>query len=176
MLFERSDASRAGNEPSSRGTEDRRQFLRHSTALVAGVFAGLGASPDQVSALPVGWGEALDRDQQEAAYPVPAADGATIDRANQLILVRFQNKAYAFALACPHENTAVRWLARDNRFQCPRHESKYQPDGVFTSGRATRNMDRLGIRRDGANLLVNLVTLIRSDKDPAAWNAASVAL
>ena len=62
---------------------------------------------------------------------MPAADGVTIDRDAQVILVRFQQKVYAFNLACPHENTALRWRERDVRFQCPRHESQYQPDGTF---------------------------------------------
>ena len=112
----------------------------------------------------------------ECRYPIPQTDGVTIDRTNQVILVRFQNFAYAFNLACPHENTALKWLPKDGRFQCPRHESKYQPNGTFMSGRATRNMDRLAIRRDGSDLVVNLDTMWQSDRDAAAWAAATVSL
>jgi Rieske Fe-S protein len=144
--------------------------------LIAGVLAALGAPPEVVQAFPVRCGEPLGADKQEATYPIPETDGATIDRANQVILVRYQNKLYGFSLACPHEYTALRWLASENRFQCPRHESKYQADGVFVSGRATRNMDRLPIRRVGANVVVDLVNMYRSDKDKAAWDAAAVAL
>jgi Rieske Fe-S protein len=151
-------------------------FLRDTAVLVAGAFAGLGLSPGEARAFPVRWGEALDLSQQEATYPIPAADGVTIDRTNQIIVVRFQNKIYAFSLACPHENTALRWLADENRFRCPRHESRYQPDGVFITGRATRNMDRLPIRRSGGNVVVDLVNMYRSDKDKAAWDTAAVAL
>jgi Rieske Fe-S protein len=82
----------------------------------------------------------------------------------------------AFNLACPHENTALRWRRQDDRFQCPRHESKYQPDGTFIEGRATRNMDRLPIRRDGDQVVVDLSRMIRSDQEPDAWAAASVAI
>jgi hypothetical protein len=53
------------------------------------------------------------------------------------------------------------------RFQCPKHESKYTPNGTFTSGRATRNMDRLNIRHDGDMLAVDLSHMLKSDKDPA---------
>ena len=155
---------------------NRRMFLRDAAVLVAGAFAGLGLSPGEARAFPVQWGEALDLSQQEATYPIPTVDGATIDRTNQVIVVRFQNKIYAFSLACPHENTALRWLADENRFRCPRHESRYQPDGVFISGRATRNMDRLPIRRSGGNVVVDLVNMYRSDKDKAAWDTAAVAL
>jgi Rieske Fe-S protein len=114
--------------------------------------------------------------QSERSYPVPATDGATIDRDQQVILVRFQQRAYAFNLACPHENTALRWRAAESRFQCPRHESKYQPDGTFVSGRATRNMDRFAIRRSGGTFLVDLNQWFRSDQQPKEWAAAVATL
>ena len=63
------------------------------------------------------------------------------------------------------------------RFQCPKHHSQYQPDGEFITGRATRNMDRLAIRRDAANnIVVDPDTLYRSDEDAAEWKAAVVKL
>ena len=57
--------------------------------------------------------------------------------------MRFQGVVYAFNLSCPHQNTALKWQPDDQRFQCPKHKSRYQPDGTFISGRATRGMDRL---------------------------------
>jgi Rieske Fe-S protein len=110
----------------------------------------------------------------EVAYPLPVADGVMIDREHDVILVRFQGSCYAFGLSCPHQNTALRWLANDARFQCPKHKSKYAPDGVFLSGRATRNMDRLPIRRDGARLLVDAERVYESDRDAAGWAGARV--
>jgi Rieske Fe-S protein len=83
---------------------------------------------------------------------------------------------YAFALACPHENTALRWRPQDQRFQCPRHESKYQPDGTFLSGRATRNMDRFALRLDGQKIVVNLAKLYQSDRQKTEWEAAVIFL
>lgn len=111
---------------------------------------------------------------QEVTYPIPAADGATIDKEQQVILVRQQGNVYAFNLSCPHQNAAVRWVPDGPRFQCSRHDSRYQPDGTHTSGRATRNMDRLPIRRVGATLVVDTSRLIRSDQDPTGWAGASV--
>jgi Rieske Fe-S protein len=93
-----------------------------------------------------------------------------------VIVVRFQGKAYAFNLACPHENTALRWKARDGWFQCPRHESQYKPDGTFISGRATRNMDRFAVKRAGDSLVVDLNRLFRSDQQVQDWSAAAVAV
>jgi nitrite reductase/ring-hydroxylating ferredoxin subunit len=139
-----------------------------------------------LAGLLVGGGTALAADRQllkavrsgpaERAYPVPAADGVTIDRGEQVILVRFQQHAYAFNLACPHENAALRWKERDGHFQCPRHESQYRPDGTFISGRATRNMDRFAIRRAGDQLVVDLDRLFRSDEQPQDWGAAAASL
>jgi nitrite reductase/ring-hydroxylating ferredoxin subunit len=112
----------------------------------------------------------------ERRYPIPPDDSVTIDRAAQTIIVRARSHLYAFALSCPHQNNALRWLQKDGRFQCPKHESKYQPDGTFTSGRATRNMDRFAVRQDDAELVVDLTRWFQSDKDPAGWAAAQVVL
>jgi len=127
-------------------------------------------------ALPVAFGSSIGAAGSEHQYPVPAVDGVTIDRKAQVIVVRYQQHLYAFNLACPHENTALKWLPKDNRFQCPKHESQYQPTGIFTSGRATRNMDRLGVRREDSTLVVDASKFFQSDKNPAGWAAAMVAL
>jgi Rieske Fe-S protein len=89
-----------------------------------------------------------------------------------VILVRYQGAAYAFNLSCPHQHTALRWLAAEGRFQCPKHKSRYRPDGVFISGRATRGMDRFAIRLDGAQLAVDADTLLRQDEARERWEAA----
>lgn len=111
---------------------------------------------------------------QERTYPVPAADGVSIDRDAQVILVRQQQNVYAFNLSCPHQNAAVRWVADGTRFQCSRHDSRYSADGTHTAGRATRNMDRFPIRRDGPAVIVDVSRIIRSDQDPGGWAAAAV--
>ena len=112
----------------------------------------------------------------ERRYTIPAADSVNIDRQGQVILVRFQNSIFAFALACPHENAAVKWLPKDHRFQCSKHDSQYQPDGSHTSGRATRNLDRFAIRRDDTSVVVDLQHWFQSDKDNAGWTAAAIRL
>jgi len=63
-----------------------------------------------------------------------------------------------------------------SRFECSRHDSKYEPDGTYTSGRATRNMDRFPVRRNGDTIVVNVATLIQSDTNKAQWDAAAVTL
>jgi Rieske Fe-S protein len=156
--------------------ERRRDFLREALLAVAGAYATLGAAPARAAALSVRFGRALSGGDEEHAYPIPAADGAMIDKDNQIILVRYTQKVYAFNLSCPHQNTALRWHLEDGQFQCPKHHSRYQPDGVFISGRATRNMDRFGIRRDGANVVVDVDKFYRQDKNPVEWESAFLAL
>lgn len=158
------------------GAAGRRDFLREALLAVAGAYAALGLAPERAVALSVRLGSALSSRDEEHTYPLPASDGATIDKENQIILVRFEQKVYAFNLSCPHQNTALRWYAEDGQFQCPKHHSRYRPDGVFISGRATRSMDRLGIRRDGANVVVDVDKFYRQDKNPAEWAAAVLAV
>src|SRR5690348_11286071 len=154
---------------------DRRRFIRDALA-VASAFVALGASRTSALAMPVELIRASRRMDQTVTYPIPATDGAQIDKDNQVILVRWQNIAYAFNLSCPHQNTALRWDDADHRFQCPKHHSKYQPNGLFISGRATRGMDRFSIQRDGNKVVVNVNAMHKQDEDPGGWNAAVVKL
>jgi nitrite reductase/ring-hydroxylating ferredoxin subunit len=149
----------------------RRDFLQ--LACFSFTAAALGLNSADASALPVTFAEGLPAGA-EHRYPLPAVDGVTIDRKEQVIIVRYRGFLYAFNLSCPHENTALKWLPKDMRFQCPKHESKYQPNGTFMSGRATRNMDRLAIRKEPDALLVDLSHIIKSDVDSAAWGAATI--
>jgi len=111
---------------------------------------------------------------RQSGTPIPAADSVNVDHTAQLIVVRLQGRLYVFALSCPHQNNAVKWLPKDHRLQCTKHDSQYQPDGVHTAGRATRNLDRYVIRRDGDSVVVDLHRWMQSDKDPAGWAAAAI--
>lgn len=159
------------HEPPCDGCAARRDFLRQAV-LAATSLAGLSmAGPVRVLA-------ALESPAgvRTIRYPLPAADGVSIDSKNEVILCRSGTSVFAFALSCPHQNTALRVLPRNAGFQCPRHKSKYQPNGTFMSGRATRNMDRLQIARDGEVLVVDPAVAYESDTDPAGWAAAKVTL
>jgi nitrite reductase/ring-hydroxylating ferredoxin subunit len=153
------------------GCSSRRDFLQLTCFTLTAALLGLDDADASPLPIVVVDGEPYG---SEMRYPVPTADGVTIDRKQQAIVVRYRGQIYAFNLSCPHENTALKWLPKDGRFQCPKHESKYQPNGTFMSGRATRNMDRLAIRRDGDALYVDLSHIIKSDADPAAWAAATI--
>lgn len=153
---------------------DRRAFLQ-SAGCLAGTLALLGLGARDAFALDVSFATGT-QSGNERAYPVPFSDGVTVDRDAQVIIVRASGRIVALALACPHQNAAVKWLENDHRFQCTRHDSQYQPDGVYTSGRATRNMDRFPIRRDGTTLHVDVTRVFHSDQELAGWAAASVAV
>jgi Rieske Fe-S protein len=153
----------------------RRDFVREALARVLVALGAVAAFGGRADALPVlyaaGRGVRTDK-----AYPMPASDGAVIDKDESLIVARFENRVYAFSLACPHQNTAIRWQPDAKRFQCPKHKSRYRPDGAFIEGRATRGLDRFAVRRESEQLFVNLDALYREDKNSAEWIAAFVQL
>ena len=114
--------------------------------------------------------------RDEKSYPVPPKDGSQIDKDNGVIVTRWQGKLYAFSLACPHQNTGIRWYDKEGQFECPKHHSRFEPDGLYIkdSGRATRGLDRFAIRKDGNNVVVNLDKLYQEDDDESDWKAAVV--
>ena len=72
------------------GIVERRAFLRDATLAVAGIFVALGAATSDARALPVRMASALSHRGDERTYPVPIADGATIDKDESLIVARWQ--------------------------------------------------------------------------------------
>jgi nitrite reductase/ring-hydroxylating ferredoxin subunit len=147
----------------------RRAFLIGSARCAVAACA-LSFGPD-LAGLPIfevdGHAEGAER-----RYPVPPGDSVNIDRGASLILVRKGALVYAFSLACPHEQAAVKWVENAKQFQCTKHDSHYDPVGVHTSGRATRNLDRFPVRRDGKDVVVDVSKVWRSDLNPSEWNAA----
>jgi cytochrome b6-f complex iron-sulfur subunit len=133
---------------------DRRSFL--AAAMLLPVISGIRIS------------------REEKSYPIPATDGVSIDKDQDVIISRVQGKVFAFNLACPHQNTAIKWDGGKGRFQCPKHKSVYTPDGVFVEGRATRGLDRFAVRKDGNSIVVNLDSLLQEDEDAEQWKKAFI--
>lgn len=150
----------------------RRDFLRSGLMAVAALTAVAGVSaPLHAMARSYATGK---RRGDELTFPLPAADGATIDEANKLILVRFEGSVSAFSLECPHRQNALEWQPDNARFYCPKHKSTFKPEGTLIQGKAERNMDRFAVRLAGTNVLVNKDVVIKSSADAAAWAAAAV--
>jgi nitrite reductase/ring-hydroxylating ferredoxin subunit len=154
----------------------RRRFLRDSFVAAASALVAVGMGSSTAFAMPLEIIESVRRAGDNVSYAIPAADGAQIDKKNEVILVRWQNAVYAFNLSCPHQNTALKWDDRDKGFACPKHHSRFTPAGDYIedSGRATRNMDRFAITRDATGVRVDLEKLYEADKDTAEWTAAVV--
>lgn len=157
---------------------DRRHFLRNSFLGVAAALVATGVPRTAAFAMPLEFTSARRRAGNMRDYSVPIADGAQIDKDNQVILVRWQNAIYAFNLSCPHQNTALHWDEEDHGFQCPKHHSRFEADGEYIphSGRATRSMDRFAIQRAGSGVSIDLDKLYQQDTDSALWAAAVVKL
>ena len=154
--------------------QSRRDFLRDGALAALGIFASLGIGSRAAAALPIRAARVIRATAETKTYAIPAQDGADIDKDAEVILVRWQGSVIAFNLSCPHQRTALRWNPDEHQFQCPKHHSKYQPDGTFISGRATRGMDRFPIQRQGDNVVVDIDQMIKQTDDPAAWQAAMV--
>jgi len=157
-------------------TPDRRRFLQDLGFATGAVLLGLGVTRHALLGMTPTPTEARRFVAGKPTYPVPPADGVQIDRDNQVILVRWQGAIYAFNLSCPHQNTALRWNQGDSQFQCPKHHSKYSPDGTFLSGRATRSMDRFTITRSGDEVVVDVDAMHKQDADPTGWAASVLTL
>ena len=159
----------------------RRAFLRDAATMAAAALVGLGAAPGMAAAAPIALVNSLGGGREEKMYSIPDVDGSQIDKANDAIITRWAGKVYAFSLACPHQNTTLKWSDKDKGFECPKHHSRFLPDGTYIkdSGRATRGMDRLAIRKDGNYgnyVVVNLDKSFQEDEDNAAWKAAFVSV
>jgi Rieske Fe-S protein len=154
----------------------RRDFLFDALRAGALAMAALGLSAGGADAMPLRFVTALASRGQEKSYPVPPSDGVQIDKDNEVILARTGKSVYAFALSCPHQNTALRWDAAENRFQCPKHKSRYHPDGTFIEGRATRGMDRYAVKLVGSAVVVDIDKVYQEDTDLPGWQHAVVTL
>ena len=152
----------------------RRKFIRD--VLVGAVGVMVAPSLARASTMLIEAVRPIATKGESKTYAIPATDSVQIDHDSDVILVRWQNAVYAFNLSCPHQRTALRWEDAVKRFQCPKHHSQYTPTGEFITGRATRGMDRLDIKRDGNGVVVNLDSLHRQDQDAAGWSSAVVQL
>lgn len=152
----------------------RRDFVRDASRAAVAVLVALGVAPAVAAAAPLDVLSTMRRAGEEQSYPIPAADGVQIDKHNATILTRWQGKVYVYSLGCPHQNTVLRWDAKSAEFQCPKHHSRFHPDGSYEdgSGRATRGLDRFPVRRDGNNVVANLDRVLQQDDDAAEWASA----
>jgi len=156
----------ACDEPSG-----RRAFLKEGLMAVAALTA-LGATAGRLEALSRTYA-AGERTGKVIRYPMPTADGATIDKANKVIVARYEGSVHAFALECPHRGENVEWQGNRGRFYCPKHKSTFQPEGSLIQGKAERGLDRHAISLEAGEVVVDTAVIIRST-NTEAWGAAKV--
>jgi nitrite reductase/ring-hydroxylating ferredoxin subunit len=155
----------------------RRAFLRDVGLTVVGALALITVgSPAVALAESVIATEPLRVLGTQRTYGIPSGDSISVDTANDVIIARWQGRAYAFSLKCPHRGTRLEWHADERRLFCPKHKARFRTDGAHDSGRTSRDLDRYDIDRQGEALVVDLDALRRADQEPEAWRAAVVVL
>src|SRR5438046_2262600 len=85
---------------------ERRAFLRDAAAQALFAIGGLSLLGRRVHAMSMAFASGHG-DRTDKTYGIPSADGVAIDKDESVIIARFENRVWAFSLACPHQNTAV---------------------------------------------------------------------
>lgn len=152
----------------------RRAFLRDTALAALGALGAVAIAPSLAHAvrtvLPT------RATGPERVYEIPAGDGVSIDEQNEVILVRWQGRAFAFSSRCTHRGARLQWRRSESRVFCPKHKARFRPDGAHDSGRRTRDLDRYDIRRRADGLVINVDVLYRADQNPEPCARAFVQL
>ena len=151
----------------------RRSFLRDGLLAVAALTAVAGGAAP-LHALTRSYATGLLDAEGVITYDVPAADGATIDKSNRLILVRYKGMVHAFSLECPHKGTMVEWQPDNSRFYCPKHKSTFQPEGTRIQGKSPRSLDRFAVKVEGGKVVVDTSVVLDQEQNPTGWTTAGV--
>jgi nitrite reductase/ring-hydroxylating ferredoxin subunit len=173
MCTHQHDASTTNSSPAPL---DRRAFLRNSALFAVGVLVAQGLSPDAALADQARFIEPLETTARERTYGLPTHDSVSVDEAQRLIIVRANNRVYAFSLECPHRGRLLEWQPDGPQFYCPKHKARYSTEGANIGGRKTSALDRYALRRDGARVVVTLDQLLSATDTPAEWKAAVVSV
>jgi cytochrome b6-f complex iron-sulfur subunit len=155
---------------------DRRAFLRQTALTVAAALVAGGLAPSEAFASQVRSITATSAAGRERTYEIPATDGVSVDTANDVVLARSGGLLHAFSLACPHRGATLQWKAGEQHLYCPKHKARFGTDGAHVSGRATRDLDRFALRRNGNAVVVLLDQKLSANADAAAWKAAALAI
>jgi len=156
-------------------TRNRRAFLRDVALAAAAALTAAGMlrpgvafaeSAADIDALPTS-GTAMER-----SYPLPRMDGVSVDARNDVMLVRWEQRVYAFSLKCPHKGARLEWRDGEQRVFCPKHKARFLANGTHVSGRGSRDLDRYPVRVAGGSVVVDLGRVLRADQDASAWSAA----
>jgi nitrite reductase/ring-hydroxylating ferredoxin subunit len=155
---------------------DRRRFLRDTGLAVLATLIATGLRPVEALAEAVGEIAPTRKIGTRLAYAVPSSNSVSVDAANDVIIARWENRAYAFSLKCPHRGATLEWKADESRIFCPKHKARFTPDGNHFSGRETTALDRYRVSQEGSEIIVKLDAVLKQNENPADWSAAVVQL
>jgi menaquinol-cytochrome c reductase iron-sulfur subunit len=71
-----------------------------------------------------------------------------------LWVVRTGDRALTFTATCPHLGCKVNWVAEQNQYFCPCHNSFFEKEGARVSGPTARGLDALENRITGGKIEV----------------------
>lgn len=120
----------------------RRQFLRHIWyASIVLAMTGSGCAP--LVALLSG----SNTGEFQRVFPIdpavlPEIGGPPVyNAAGKFWISRTSKGLLALRPVCTHLACLYKWVATNNRFECPCHGAKFALDGTLISGPAPRNLD-----------------------------------
>jgi cytochrome b6-f complex iron-sulfur subunit len=74
---------------------------------------------------------------------VPAVGGEPVaNPTGKFWLSNTEDGLVVLSMVCTHLGCLFKWVGSNNRFECPCHGSKFQPDGTYIEGPAPRSLDR----------------------------------
>ena len=79
-------------------------------------------------------------------------------------ITRINNRIVAFEGTCTHLGCRVSWARDDERFRCPCHGSSFAADGTNLDGPAPRALERLAIRVQDGQLVIDRSRRFRKER------------
>jgi cytochrome b6-f complex iron-sulfur subunit len=90
---------------------------------------------------------------------IPPPGGApNLEAAGRFWLAHPQTGLLALYVVCTHLGCLYKWMATNDRFECPCHGSKFERDGKYIEGPAPRSLDRFRttvVFADGTTVTTN---------------------
>lgn len=71
---------------------------------------------------------------------------------------------YAILAVCTHLGCTPRWLENESKFKCPCHGSGFYPNGINFEGPAPRPLEKLDIRIEEGQLVIDKAKTYRWEK------------
>ena len=133
----------------------RRRFLTLVFGLASALGLGAFAAPLVRYAYPVLKGEVYEKVKVSTTADV-TADGVRFDYQDvPSMVIQKKDKSYAaFSLVCTHLGCIVKWVAKDNDFECPCHGGKFDENGKNVAGPPPSPLTQYNLTVQGTDIYV----------------------